>query len=300
MDLLSDIISRLSPKSTISVGIDAAGDWAVDLPPPDGLKFNAIMKGTCWLDSPELAAPIRLEQGDSFLLRPHQPFTLGSDLSVPRSDNTTVFGCSNEPVSVVNGGGEMLLIGGRFNVAETHFDLLFGGLPVVTHIRAGTREAEVLRWSLERLSTEILDPGPGSEILSEHLIHIMLVQVLRLALDMNAETGTGWLRALRDRRLSRVIAALHADPAQRWTLEAMAAIAGMSRSGFAAHFRDTLGLAPMEYLRKWRMLLAENLLRDSTRPIASIAAEVGYESESAFSTAFKRVRNMRPREVVGA
>ncbi len=299
MDLLSDIISRLSPRNTISVGLDAAGDWAIDFPPPDGLKFNTIVKGACWLAVPGLAAPIRLNQGDSYLLRPHQPFTLASDLAAPRRDPDAVCALASRNVSTVNGGGDMVLIGGRFSVVDSHFDLLFGGLPLVTHIRAGTPEAEVLGWSLDRLAAEILDPGPGSRILSEHLIHIMLVQVLRLALASNAGTGAGWLKALADRRLSRVIAALHGDPAARWTLQAMAGIAGMSRSGFAAHFRQTLGLAPMDYLRKWRMLLAENLLRDGSRPIAAIAAEVGYESESAFSTAFKRIRNMRPREVEG-
>ncbi|MBU1176121.1 MAG: AraC family transcriptional regulator [Alphaproteobacteria bacterium] len=297
MDLLSDIISRLGPKSTISMGIDAAGDWALDFPPPDGLKFNAVMKGACWLDVPGLDAPIRLAQGDSYLLRPHRGFSLASDLALPRRDSAKTCALARDNVSVINGGGEMFLIGGRFSVAESHFELLFGGLPLVTLFRAGTPEAAVLSWSLDRLAAEIGDPQPGARVLCEHLIHIMLVQVLRVALDRNAESGPGWLRALKDRRLSRAIAALHEAAGERWTIERMARVAGMSRSGFAAHFRQTLGLAPMEYLRHWRMLLAENMLRDGARPIASIAAEVGYESESAFATAFKRVRNMRPREV---
>ena len=125
---------------------------------------------------------------------------------------------------------------------------------------------------------------------------MLLVQVLRLHLAEGTNGGVGWLFALADRQMSAAINAMHEEPARRWTLQALAARAGMSRTSFALKFKALVGAAPMDYLTRWRMLLAADKLQTSGASIAGIAASLGYESESAFSTAFKRMMGCPPRQ----
>ena len=121
-----------------------------------------------------------------------------------------------------------------------------------------------------------------------HLAHLMLLQALRLHLAEGSAGGVGWLFALSDKHISAAIGAIHEAPAHRWTLQALAERAGMSRSTFALRFKETVGASPMEYVTRWRMLLAGDRLMHSSDPVSAIARSLGYESESAFSTAFKR------------
>jgi AraC-like DNA-binding protein len=125
---------------------------------------------------------------------------------------------------------------------------------------------------------------------------MMLVQALRLHLAEGLRGGVGWLFALADKQIGAAISALHDDPARRWTVQALAKRAGMSRSTFAVKFKQTVGSSPLEYLTRWRMLLAGDRLTNSSEPISVIAPSLGYESESAFSTAFKRVMGCSPRQ----
>jgi AraC-like DNA-binding protein len=125
---------------------------------------------------------------------------------------------------------------------------------------------------------------------------MMLVQALRLHLAEGLRGGVGWLFALADKQIGAAIQTMHDDPAHRWNLQELAECAGMSRSSFALKFKLTVGESPMVYLTRWRMLLAEDRLANSTDPISAVALALGYESESAFSTAFRRVVGCSPRQ----
>jgi AraC-like DNA-binding protein len=173
--------------------------------------------------------------------------------------------------------------------------MLFGSLPPLVHVREASSQASVLRWALDQLARELGDSQPGGYLVSEHLAQIMLVQVLRLYLGGQGRAGVGWFHALADRRIGPVVGAMHGDPAHRWTLQELARLAGMSRSTFAERFRRLVGAPPLEYLTRWRMLVAADRLRNAGENVASVAASLGYESESAFSTAFKRVMSQPPR-----
>ena len=143
---------------------------------------------------------------------------------------------------------------------------------------------------------ELRERQPGGFLIAQHLAHMMLVQVLRVHLAEGLKGGVGWFFALADKQMGAAINAMHDDPAQRWTLQQLAERAGMSRSSFALKFKGKVGCSPMEYLTRWRMLLAGDRLRNSSDPVSVIAVSLGYESESAFSTAFKRVMNCSPRQ----
>jgi AraC-like DNA-binding protein len=296
LDPLSDVLSLLKPRSYISAGLDAGGEWAIAFPAPDGIKFNAIVRGACWVSVAGGGEPHRLEAGDCFLLTQGRPFTLATDLSLAPIEAHTIYDTAADGIATCNGGGDFYLVGGRFAFLGDHADVLFGALPPVVHIRRASVQASVLRWSLDQLTIELGDGQPGGVLMAEHLAHIMLLQVLRLYLNARHGDGIGWFYALSDRQIGPVVGAMHSDPAHRWTLQELASLAGMSRSTFAQRFKQIVGTSPIGYLRRWRMLVAGERLRTTSENLASIAASLGYESESAFSTAFRRTMLNSPRQ----
>jgi AraC-like DNA-binding protein len=201
----------------------------------------------------------------------------------------------NGGIAVINGGGDFSSVGGHFTLAGNHAGVLLGMLPPIVHIRSEADKA-AMRWSMQRMRQELREPQPGGFLIAQNLAYMMLVQALRLHLTEGLQGGVGWMFALADKQMAAAINAMHADPAHNWTIQTLAERAGMSRSTFALKFKATVGASPMEYLTRWRMLLAGDRLTHSGDPISVIALSLGYESESAFSTAFKRVMGCSPRQ----
>ncbi|MCJ2144502.1 AraC family transcriptional regulator [Methylobacterium sp. E-066] len=286
MDPLSDVLSLLRPRSAFSAGLDAGGDWAIRFPAHDGIKFNAVVRGACWVAVEGEAEPVRIAAGDCFLLTRGRPFRLATDLALPAIESATIYEQAVDTVATCNGGGDFFLVGGRFFFAGDAAGLLFDALPAIVPIRDASNQAAILRWALDQLAAELRQGAPGGALMADHLAQIMLLQVLRLWLA--SERPTGWLGALADPRLARALTALHAEPARRWTLAELAACAGMSRTTFAERFSAVVGQTPLAYLTGWRMQRAADRLRRSDTSVAEIAYSVGYESETAFRTAFRR------------
>lgn len=142
---------------------------------------------------------------------------------------------------------------------------------------------------------ELRKPEPGGSLVMQNLAHMMLVDALRLYLAEGPRGGVGWLFALADKQISAAMNAMHDDPAHRWTVQELATFVGMSRSTFALKFKDKVGTSPMDYLAQWRMLLAGDRLKNSKDPISVIAPSLGYESETSFSMAFKKIMGASPR-----
>jgi AraC-like DNA-binding protein len=295
MDPLSDVLALLKPRSYVSLGLDAGRDWAIDFPPPQGIKFNAVLSGGCWLEV-DGVEPLLLEEGDCFLLTQSRPFRMMSDRSLPTIPADDIYAHAKDGVATCNGGGAFFLVGSRFGFSGAGADLLVGILPPVVHVSEHSDQASVLRFAIDQMARELRGRRPGGFLMTEHLAHIMLMQILRLYLSAPDTEGTGWLFALADRQIGTAIGAMHAEPARRWTLQQLAAMTGMSRSSFAERFKEKVGAAPMDYLTRWRMMLAGDRLANSREPISTIALSLGYESESAFSTAFKRVMERSPRQ----
>jgi AraC-like DNA-binding protein len=296
MDPLSDVLSLLKPRSYVSGGFDAGGDWTIQFPRHEGIKCYAVVSGECWLSVDGVADALRLRTGDCFLLPSGRTFRLASDLKLPPLDALSVFPTRrNGGIASFNGGGDCLVIGGHFVFSGDHADILLGALPPIAHIRKESDKA-ALRWALDRMREELSEQRPGGFLIAQHLAHMMLVQALRLHLAEGSSGGVGWLFALADKQMGAAIGAMHDDPARRWTLQALAERAGMSRSTFALKFKATVGASPMEYLTRWRMLLAGDRLANSSDSVSAIAFSLGYESESAFSTAFKRTMDCSPRQ----
>jgi len=295
MDPLSDVLSLLRPHNYMVRGFDVAGPWAIRVGAHEGIKCYAMVSGEGWLTVEGVTDPVRLQAGDCLLLPRGRPFVLGSDpMARPVEIETLVAQAREGVVTVLNGGGDCFGIGGWFSLAGHHAGMLLSVLPPIVHIR-GDADRAALRWALEQMMQELREPRPGSHLVAQHLAHLVLVQALRLHLADGPGGGVGWLFALADPQMSAAITALHQDPARRWTLQDLADRAGMSRSSFAQKFKATVGATPMEYLTRWRMMLAGDRLENSGDPVSAIALSLGYESESAFSAAFKRVMEVSPR-----
>jgi AraC-like DNA-binding protein len=289
------VLGLLKPRGHMFRGFDAGGSWSLRFPPLDGVRCYAVVEGGCWLAIDGETA-VRLDGGDCVLLTRSQSFRLASDPALEPDDAVALISQVSEGgVTVVNGGGGVTGVGGFFRFDGQHPAALLAMLPPVVHVRAEADRMS-LRWSMETMRRELSDPRAGGRLLAEHLGQMMLVLALRAPPVHGAGARTGWLAALADRQLGPVIEAMHRDPARRWTLEALAERAHMSRSKFAGHFRTVVGEPPLQYLTRWRMLLAGDRLTQSRDTISTIAQRIGYESDSAFSAAFRRVMGCAPRD----
>ena len=295
MDSLSDVLSLLKIRTYMVRAVDAGGDWSVRFGPHHGIKLFAVISGEGRLAVHGVEGTVRAGAGDCLLLPSGCAFQAASDLALPPVDGEALLsGLIDGGIARWNGGGSCLAIVGHFELAEENAAMLLTMLPPIVHIRE-EQDKQVLRWCLERTMKELQEEQPGHTLIAQQLTLTMLVQVLRTFMAEEVPGKPGWLFALADEQIGRSLRAMHAAPGRQWKLTALAQEAGMSRTGFAVAFKRLVGVAPIEYLTRWRMMLARERLLTSAEGIAGIAEHVGYDSESAFSTAFKRVVGCSPR-----
>jgi AraC-like DNA-binding protein len=295
MDPLSEVLSLLKPSSYAAGGFGTRGDLAIQWPRHDGIKCYALLAGECWLVVEGAGEPARLRAGDCFLLPRGLPFKLTTDLALTPVDFQVLRAQGRvSGITKTARGATRFLAGGHFALAGSHAKLVLDALPSVVHIRAEADRAQ-MRWALERMHEELSSPRPGGALIAQQLAYMMLVQALRLHLAESAPGKASWLAALTDPQLHEAIVAMHDEPGRRWTLETLARRVGMSRTVFALRFKQVVGETATEYLTRWRMLLAAERLSAGEESVATIAGALGYESESAFGKAFRRVIGHPPR-----
>jgi AraC-like DNA-binding protein len=288
-DPLSDVLSAIDARALFSVRFAAGGAWSVAFSPPGYLKFNAVRDGGAWLIS-EGEAPLRIEAGDCLVVS-GKAFTLCSDLNVKPIAAAEVFAGGNLDVSVGD-GRDFVLLGGSVNLDTVDGSLLTDALPPVVVIEH--EEAGPIGWLLEQLDLEWNSAAPGARVACNDLLRLVFIHVLRAYMARQTAQHPGWLAGLADARLAPALRAIHADPSRRWTVEALASLAGQSRSGFADRFRATVGTSPIDYLLGWRMRLAAARLRRGNEPLPKIAQSLGYASDSAFAASFRRTLGQSP------
>ena len=194
------------------------------------------------------------------------------------------------------GGGEATRFICGYMVCDPRlFQPILAALPrVVTVSLRGEDPARWLEASLQHAVNEADSPGPGGEGMLAKLSEVMVVEMLRRYVAQLSPEHTGWLSGLRDRAVGKCLALMHEKPAHSWTVDSLAREVGASRSVLAERFTHFVGQSPMQYLGHWRMALATNHLRRSSLSVASIAEEVGYETDAAFSRAFRREFGVPP------
>ena len=148
--------------------------------------------------------------------------------------------------------------------------------------------------TLRLMAVEAKELRPGGETVITRLADILVIQAIRSWIERDPAAQTGWLGALQDRQIGRAIALIHRDPARAWTVASLATVVAMSRSGFAARFTELVGEPAMQYVTRWRMHVALTWLKEDAAALGEMATRLGYQSEAAFSRAFKRFTGVSP------
>ncbi len=294
-DPFSAVLSLVDARAACAGGFIAGGQWAVRFPPPTKIKFFVIARGECRLAVDGIDTPFHLREGDVFLLAAQKHFTVASALAVPPQDALKLFPPGGPQVIEIGKGDDLFFLGGHVDLDSAGGRLLVDNLPPTIHLRSGCAEAGRLRWLIDQLVQEYAATEVGASFACAGIAQLMFLQILRGHLAQSGDLSPGWLRAIGDPRIAPALRLMHSDPARNWHLPELAKAAGMSRTGFAVHFKAVAGVAPLTYLTAWRMRLAERELRAGKTPISTLARSIGYTSEAAFSNAFKRVTGNAPK-----
>jgi AraC-like DNA-binding protein len=313
-DVLSDVLRTVRLTGSMLFLVDATVPWRSHAPDartfvPQVLpqaqhlvSYHIVVSGQCWAGlSGEPLQP--LAEGDGLVVPHGDAYALASHPDVPPSygdDDAVAFFramAAGELPSVVSegGGGERTsFICGFLGCDARPFNPILWALPRAIHLRRVTQPGDRLSHLLAYAIAELRERGPGGRDVLLRLSELMFVEVVRRHLVAAETQSTGWLAALRDPLIARVLARLHAQPDRAWTLEALSAGAGASRSKLADRFVALVGQPPMQYLAGWRMQLATRLLTEHSMKVRAIADAVGYASEAAFSRAFKKHTGLSP------
>lgn len=295
VDPLSEILKLTKANGVNSTGLQTRGYFAVRVEMHEGMKFNAVTTGSCFLRTDD-GEVYDLSAGDCFLLTKGLPFTVGNDPHCwPLPADEVFANATDDFASLVTGDApEVTFVGGKMT-SDRSMSLLTAGLPPVLVLRHTDPAAENVRWLLDRLKDEVSYKRPGSEAMSEQIMHMIFIEMIRAF--PREGIASGWLAALSDQKIFKAIQAMHGAPGHKWRLDELASLSGLSRSQFAARFSQVAGEAPLEYLTKWRMALARDALVSRSRTITQVAQWMGYGSEAAFGAAFKRVFGSSPRQL---
>lgn len=260
--------------------------------------YHLVTEGAC--DIAMAGETLRSAQaGDLIIIPGGEAHALGSDLSRPRVDGAplVVQRSPDEAPQVRHGGGGALtrMVCGYLACESSLFHTVLAALPRLMIIpMRDTPGGQWLMSSIQFSLAECAAPQAGAGTVLAKLSELMFVEAIRRHIESLPPEQQGWLAGLRDRFVGKALALMHSRPAHAWTVDELASHVGLSRSALADRFGALIGCPPMQYLTRWRLQLAANLLRTSRRPLAAIAAEVGYESEAAFSRAFKRELGSAP------
>lgn len=263
------------------------------------LLFCWVESGDCVLLRPD-ANPLRLMEHDFVFIRTSTPFTLASDpgaASVGSDEIITATGLARMDLGDNGAGKATVLRGGRFVFDAANEALLIGMLPQVMKLNAGDPQSSGhLQGLLMMNEVEGTSQNPGSQFFVERLMELILLEALRrVVTDMDASL-TGLLAGLADTKVALVLTAIHERPSQAWSVSSLASLCGLSRSGLAHRFSSVMGIGVIEYLQQWRMSIAKDALRSSALAISEIAFQAGFQSSSAFSTAFSRIVGCSPKQ----
>jgi AraC-like DNA-binding protein len=318
-DVLSDVLSAVRLSGSVFFDVDARSPWVAEAPPAaqiaqlvapgvqHAIEYHVVTRGSCWISIVDRGAfePVRLEEGDIAVMPHGDPHALSSAAGMraapideifrrPEDDNALPFMLRTGD----EGETETHLICGFFSCDIRPFNPLLESLPHFMRLSRGAANGPggLLDQFIRFATAESGNKRAGSQSILNKLSELMFVEVVRMHMDQLASGNAGWLAGLRDPLVGRALALLHERPAHAWTLEELASRAGASRSALAERFTHLVGHPPIQYLTRWRMQIAAKRLADRSAKVAAIAEDVGYESEAAFSRAFKKIVGRSPSE----
>jgi len=309
MDALSDVLRAVHLTGAVFFEVHGSDPWVAETPAGGSIvgrifpaaehliSYHVVTRGACWGGIVGEPA-IRLSAGDIIVFPHGDPHVMSSAPGMRDTTDVRIYRRPTEgqlPFSVSRGDTQANptdIVCGFLGCDARPFNPLLAALPRVIRVSDGAGGAlgAFMRFAM----AEAREHRIGGEAVLGHLSELMFVDVVRRYLETLPEDGIGWLAGLRDTFVGRALMALHRDPARDWTLESLAHEVGLSRSALAERFTQFVGQPAMQYLTNWRMQLAANHLLSGTDNVAAIADRVGYESEAAFSRAFKKVVGSPP------
>jgi AraC-like DNA-binding protein len=310
-DLLSDVLQRTHLASAVFLRGEFSAPWAFastdaatlcQIVQPGArtlVLFHVAVEGSFRIQLMNGEHAIA-HAGDAIVLPYCDMHTMGYPEGIPPVSIATLLPpppWKEMPVVRMNGGGgPTRIMCGYLHCDDLLFNPLLRALPRLIHVRpSSSQAAEWRKASLRYVVEQLAQSGPRAAELVARLPELVLVDCLQQYARELPPGQSGWLGALQDPVLGRALTHLHARPAEPWTVSTLAQRAAVSRSVLADRFVQILGVSPMRYLAQWRMQLAANLLRDESRVgLAEVAERVGYDSEAAFSRAFKRHLGVAP------
>ena len=264
----------------------------------DLAHFAMLSRGNCWLSVDGIREAIPLTGGDCFLLAKGTSIVLrDSPRTRPRWTFREIGARANGNVARCGGGGSpTTIVCGSLSFDRASLKPITQLLPSFILIKADQARTLALHNTMQALASEMAEQVPGAEVVANRLAEVLVIQVLRAHIVSGPKRDKGWLRAIFDPQMGTALSAIHDRVKAPWTVESLAEAAGMSRSAFAARFKELLGQTPLEYVTGWRMQKAMRLLEQRDKKLIDVARSVGYESDAAFSKAFKRVVGTNPSE----
>ncbi len=309
VDVLSDVLSAVRLNGAVYFDFCLSSPWVAEAPPSREIagivmpgaqrviEYHLIASGTCWGYAVG-QEPMRLGEGDLIVFPQGDAHVLASSPTLRAAPQLGIFARSSTPLPMfyeLGGGGpeRARVVCCFLGCDERPFNPLLEALPSVIHLSAADAAAGWLATLLSMAVKESVTDRPGRDNILARLSELIFVETIRRHLETLPAAETGWLAGLRDPVVGRALAALHEAASHPWTVDALARRANASRSVLAERFATLVGYPPMQYLALWRMQLASRRLIEG-RPIAAVAADVGYESEAAFSRAFKKLVGQSP------
>lgn len=310
-DVLSDVLRAVRLTGAVYFDFELSSPWVAEAPPSREIapivmpgaqrviEFHLIARGSCWGHAIG-QEPMRLREGDVIVFPQGDGHVLSSAPGMRAKAELSMFARPSTPLPMfyeVGGGGpdRARVVCCFMGCDERPFNPLLSALPPVIHLTAAGG-AVTTGWLTTLLDIAAKESGSGragGENVLARLSELMFVETIRRYLETLPPAQNGWLAGLRDPVVGQALAALHGEPGAAWTVEGLAKVAGVSRSVFAGRFTEMVGQPPMQYLALWRMQVASRLLIEG-RHIAAVAEAIGYESEAAFSRAFKKQVGQAP------
>ena len=310
-DVLSDVLRSVRLTSAVYFDFELSSPWVAEAPPSREIaaivmpgaqrviEYHLIARGACWgnvVGEP----PILLKEGDLILFPQGDPHVLSSAPGMRASPDMSVFVRPTTPLPLVyerggSGPDRTRIVCCFLGCDERPFNPLLTALPRTIRLSAAGNEA-TSGWLATLLNIAVRESGSaraGRDNILARMAELMFVEAIRRYIEILPPAQTGWFAGLRDPVVGQALAALHGEPATAWTVESLARAVSVSRSILADRFTEMVGLPPMQYLALWRMQRASRLLLEG-EPVARVAAAVGYESEAAFSRAFKKLVGEAP------
>jgi AraC-like DNA-binding protein len=315
-DILSDVLRAVRLSGALFFLTDASCPWSVEIPSGSTLiplvlpgaqqliSYHVVISGCLWYRGPGVPEQ-KLEAGDVVVIPQGGPYALSNPHGLrgdwPEQEVLAFFRSMagrELPFVVPEGGGgpeRLQVLCGFLGCDMLPFNPALDALPPMLRVpRPPHSPADRLSQLIDFAMEESRERKAGSDCVLLRIAELMFVEVVRRHLATMAPDQTGWLAGLRDPIVARALALLHRQTSRPWTLQSLARESGLSRSALSERFMHFVGTPPIQYLARWRMQTATRLLRDGNAKISAVAAEVGYESEAAFSRAFTREVGVRP------